>query len=313
MADAGEGSKADAEIERPRTPRVRSVWGIGYIKRKRQEHIARKKEEATADKAARITATATKWMAFFTFVLALVTGGTYLVLRSQLREMRGGGIDTHELATAAGKQADEAKAQVGKLAESVAKTDDLIRQASDQAKATNRLAAQAKRSADIAQRTLEVSERPWVGVTAITLTDNVEVGKVLAAKFTAQNSGRTPAIHVKTTFRLNVLCEPLPSHPHPDYTVSTPASISMLLPNLGVESTEVKSSQPITEELMALLRSNSSCDIYGFALVTYDDTFGRTHWRHACGFWQKGTPKVLLSCQAYNDGDEDYPDGKEPN
>jgi hypothetical protein len=55
-----------------------------------KERAAKKKQETATDKAARITATATKWMAVFTFVLAFVGVGTLLVLKNQLKEMHSG-------------------------------------------------------------------------------------------------------------------------------------------------------------------------------------------------------------------------------
>jgi len=129
LADADEGRGTDAPIKQPGTKPVRSVWGIDYIKRQLQEHATKKKEETPSDKAARITATATKWMAGFTFILALFTGGTLLILRSQLWEMRGGGIDTHDLAIAAKAQADRTK----ELAESAKTSANAAKSAADTA------------------------------------------------------------------------------------------------------------------------------------------------------------------------------------
>lgn len=99
MADTDGGNKPDAQIEKPRTPRVRSIWGISYIKRKFRERKAEKKDENPADKAARRTANATVWIAAFTIVLAVVGAIT-------LYEVIAGGADTHDLAIAAKKQAD---------------------------------------------------------------------------------------------------------------------------------------------------------------------------------------------------------------
>src|SRR5260370_3179734 len=84
------------------------------------------------------------------------------VMSDQLAEMKSGGKDTHDLAVAAGKQADDtkaladqAKAQVDKMAESVAKTDSLIKETTKQANSTAELAREAKRSADIADSELK--------------------------------------------------------------------------------------------------------------------------------------------------------------
>jgi hypothetical protein len=61
---------------------------IGYVKRNIDKRAAKKQQEKPADKAARVTATATKWMAFFTFVLCLSSIATIYVLKNQLAEMR---------------------------------------------------------------------------------------------------------------------------------------------------------------------------------------------------------------------------------
>ena len=81
----------------------RLVRFVSYAKRKMDQRAATKATETAADKAARITAQATVWMAVFTFVLCFISVGTLLILRNQLMEMHEGGIDTHALATAADK------------------------------------------------------------------------------------------------------------------------------------------------------------------------------------------------------------------
>lgn len=146
MGDEDERRGSDPAIKQPRAPRMRTIWSIGYIKRKLQERAAKRKEETPADKAARITATATKWMAVFTFVLMLVTAGTLIVLKLQLKEMHEGGLDTHELATQAGIQADAARKQSER-------TKTIAEQAVVQANSANALARQSL-----------IQNRPWIGV-----------------------------------------------------------------------------------------------------------------------------------------------------
>jgi hypothetical protein len=234
------------------------------------------------------------------------------VMDGQLREMRSGGRDTGEIAKAAKALADQAKAQTDTMKDSLAKTDSLITQATDQATATNNLAVQAKRAANIAQRSLEESERPWVGVTGVTFKDNVEIGKILNATAVIQNSGNSPAIHVVSIFSIQTMCQ-LPQHPQPDIsTVSGNTSVVSIMPHASVETGECKADTALTEDVMALYRK-TDCNIYAFARITYNDIMGRSHWRHFCAAWNKDTPKGVIGCSAYNDGDEDYPDGKEPN
>jgi len=83
---------------------------IRYIKAKLQKRALQKKEETPADKAARRTATATVWMALFTFVLAVATIRTLI-------EIHEGGIDTHNLAAAAQAQAEQMRTATSQTAD----------------------------------------------------------------------------------------------------------------------------------------------------------------------------------------------------
>lgn len=85
---------------------------IRYPKRKVDERAAKKQKETPSDRAARITADATKWIAVFTFVSVAVSFFTFVILKSQLKEMHDGGVDTHTSAEAAKKAADVAAGQL---------------------------------------------------------------------------------------------------------------------------------------------------------------------------------------------------------
>jgi hypothetical protein len=112
-----------------------------------------------------------------------VTVATALFIGFQWHEMHTSGFDTHELAVAAGKQADAAKAQADQLTNLVAQgtvqaaaakasaeaTKDIAQRALAQAVATNELAKESKRQADTARDALKSSiesfnedRRPWV-------------------------------------------------------------------------------------------------------------------------------------------------------
>ena len=95
-----ENTEKPASADAPITPR-RDSWWIRltrYAKHKMDERAAKKQKETPADRAARVTANATLWMAIFTFVSIAVSFGTFWILKSQLREMHDGGVDTHTLA-----------------------------------------------------------------------------------------------------------------------------------------------------------------------------------------------------------------------
>jgi hypothetical protein len=111
----------------------------------------------------------------------------------QWQEMKSSGTDTHDLALAA-------KAQTDKMTESLKKTDDLIRQATDQAKAAKTVANAAMESANTAKRQLQMSERPWVYATDWSLIEPLsftEKGGKIGLGITLKNVGHSPAIHVR--------------------------------------------------------------------------------------------------------------------
>lgn len=140
-----------------------------------------------------------------TAVYAAFSGWQLAVMKKQLNEIHSGSKDTHDVAVAAGKQADAAKTQseqaiqqTATMGQSLSKTDDLIR-------ATVDLAKQAKRSADIASLALKANEesteqerRPWVGIMAVQCSNcvskqdrSLSIGQLFA---TVANTGKTPAL-----------------------------------------------------------------------------------------------------------------------
>jgi hypothetical protein len=119
---------------------VRTIWGISYIKGKLHERAIKYKDETPTDKAARRTATATIWMAAFTVILSVVSIGTLLILKRQLAEMHEGGIDTHILAVAAGKQADGAKLMADQAKSQSRAAEDSAKAATDFARSAGVIA-----------------------------------------------------------------------------------------------------------------------------------------------------------------------------
>jgi hypothetical protein len=142
-----------------------------------------------------------------TGVYAILSGGQLYVMRHQLTEIKNSSADTHDLAIAAGKQADAAKtqsdqavAQTDKMGKSLEKTDSLIRATAD-------LAAQAKRSANLSATNLQASqdaihldERPWIGIAGVTTdggTETQDAFRVESVSIAFHNSGKTPAVRMK--------------------------------------------------------------------------------------------------------------------
>jgi hypothetical protein len=184
LADKDNGTKADSEIEKSGSPRMRSIWGISYIKRKFHQRRSKYKHETPADKAARRTADATVAIAIFTVALALV--GIFTLV-----EVIGGGSDTKDLVSATQNLARAASGQLGSMQEMARsasgqlgamrdfaarmkdqanRTKELASKMGDQTDATNRLAAQAARSADTAQDAFKFVNRPYIGINSVSIS-----------------------------------------------------------------------------------------------------------------------------------------------
>jgi len=211
LPDTDDGAKTASEIRRSEPPPVRSIWSIGYIKRKLQERRTQKERETSADKAVRTTARATFWMAWFTFALTILSALT-------LREIHTGSADTHDLAVAAKKQADNthdlavaAKKQADNTHDlAVAagvqadRTKDLADRMKDQANQTKIIAEQAvvqanaaKGANQIASDTLVASDRPWV-IAEINLAGPLTFypnGASITIHWRLTNVGHSPAMN----------------------------------------------------------------------------------------------------------------------
>jgi hypothetical protein len=106
-------------------------------------------------------------IAFFALCSIIVGVFQWSAMRGQLAEMHSGGIDTHDLAVAAGRQARD----------------------------TERLAEQAEQSSKLAERTLEafeVQQRAWVALATPPKLQPAENGVI----WSLRNFGSSPAFHI---------------------------------------------------------------------------------------------------------------------
>jgi hypothetical protein len=144
-----------------------------------------KPQEEPADKAARITAQSTVWIAIFTFVILLANLGTLWVLKKQLGEMQSGGVDTHNLAVAAGAQALSTQDLALFTAAQADRTKELVDRMKDQAEGTHRLGIAAL-----------ASNRAWVYPDQMILGTPVELGVPLMYAIRIENPSKQPALKV---------------------------------------------------------------------------------------------------------------------
>ncbi len=181
-----------------------TIWPISQIKSKLHERRAKYEAQKPEEKAAWRTANATVWIAFFTVVLTIVGGIT-------LYEVIEGGNDTHDLAVAAKKQADN--------------THDLAVAATKQAGSTHDLAVAAQKQADVAKNALEKVQRAFLNIGTIDSLQGRIEDRVIDWRFIFgwQNDGTTPTRNMEIHRSYETRVDELPTDfTFPDYW-DTPA------------------------------------------------------------------------------------------
>ncbi len=144
-------------------------------------------------------------MVLFTFIIAASTmvytvyaGRQWKTMSAQLVEMKSSGTDTHDLAVAAGKQADRTKDLVDRMKDQADQTKVIADQAVIQANAAKVTADAAQSAADTSIKAMELSQRPWLVVKATIespLTFNKEGGRI-TLRYAIFNIGHSPATGV---------------------------------------------------------------------------------------------------------------------
>jgi precorrin-2 methylase len=296
-------------------PVKKSRWNgwtrlISYVGHKVEERNTNNEQETPSDKATRVTATATKWMAIFTFVLMLITGGTLLILMSQLREMHEGGIDTHALAVSAGQQAVASGKQADATGKQAGNTKDLVDRMKDQTDQTKIIAAQAlvlaqaaKVSADAARQQsitntnqLELSQRPWVSANFAVYGPLVfdRDGGHINILVTIRNTGHSPAIRGHYDFKLYPTFLRVPDPVKERETMcANVEGVSALPRNLhSLQTFFVKDNMPLNVGLAI-----NQEQINKAMIDIPESLFPNSHPSNKT--WVKWVPIVLISCIAY--------------
>lgn len=316
LADADEGQNSNAPVEKSRSKRVRAVWGIGHRKRKMHQRAAKYKKETPTDKAARRTATATVWMAVFTFVLVAVAGGTLVILRNQLREMHEGGTQTDKIIKAANlieghqkqmvtdnKQvlSDNKTALEGTLRENRNELGKMLQQNRDALEAN---IAQGKRVLDANIEASRGDQRAWLGASDNTYT--LAATGPIESSVTVTNSGKSPAI--------DILCRitgttTLKAHVFSDSDIVYPSDLPILKQGtiFPAQHFPLKAGgdpMDVTKQEQWFEKVKSGEFIqYFFGEVRYRDAFGTNHWSHFCSQFVP-TTKSGTPCPVYNDTDD---------
>jgi hypothetical protein len=290
----------------------RATWirFISYLKHNAEERAAKKKMETPTDKAARRTAAATMWMAFFTCILAFTSGLTIWILKNQLKEMQLGGIDTHALATAADTSANAATDQAD-AAQQFSDTAEEINQgvagAVDQLQSA---ANSTKTSINATKEAMQLDQRAWLGVDAV--NGLPKIGEALAVDIGIKNTGKTPAKEIdgyvvyRPVKRSDSLSfEPGPATEEKSHAMIPPNSIYHL-----IASPPPPSAKTTQADLDAVKEQRVT--IYIFGKATYRDIFSCGHWLTFC---MRLRPDAAgwLACKQYNDTNDDPCPAKKPN
>jgi hypothetical protein len=154
----------------------------------------------------------------------------------------------------------------------------------------------------------EADQRAWVGFIELEEPNEPAVGNFRAG-ISAENRGKTPAVHAKIRIGIS---EPyclalLPSDPFQLVHTMPKTVETSLLPNHPQKSGIVGISISADDfRDLRDLEKKPGCRLLVFASVDYCDVFGHAHFRHFCSYWQR-SGKEFDICESYNDGDEDYP------
>ena len=301
MENANE-SNEQLEIKTPR--RKRRLGLIHKIKSKMREYRARKNNEAPTDRAVRVTANATVWMAIFTAFLFFTSAATVWILKNQLLEMHEGGIDTHALAQAAKRQAaaaqsfsDSADRIKTSMNDAVGKMDQQVTKLNSGVQQTSRLA----RDAEIANTNALDADRPWIGA-SFNISD-FAADKTPVFTITFQNSGKRPAkITLSQTLAVDRDFGGDPIYERYDTT----PSVSFIVPGqVFISSWKGRNYlSPISEILMKQMDAEI-VPFRVYAQIEYTDVrTNARHWTHVC--WRYLPLHTTINggfgnCSEYND------------
>jgi hypothetical protein len=168
-------------------------------------------------------------------------------------------------------------------------------------------AISAKGANELAKRSFEQDQRAWVGAVAYPRPDPpFEKGKFAQFKVLITNSGKTPALRVRSN--LEVWMHPAGEHFVAKYNEAAGLpSVSVIQPGmqpyLGSSPWPNAAQLPggIPDDAITALKSKTHL-LYVYGRIWYDDTSGHTHHTIFCATLNPDLV-TLDSCPTYNDAD----------
>ncbi len=221
----------------------------------------------------------------FTFAVGVVT---LIVFYRQFGEMQTQTGILHQQAEQAAKDSIEASAKVER-----------------QLGISSKQARSAQAAVLAMKDQTRLGQRAWVAMYNVNTKSTVAVGSDFHASTIVENFGHSPANRVMPIIAIHIFCGDFPPNPpYPALPVHRP--YSYLMPSEPRDAGRASLGHPMTEPEMQSIVSGK-CSLYMHGEVRYCDIFGESHYRHFCAEWVVGTQNGFQGCNAYADGDEDYP------
>lgn len=285
-------------------------WFILHAERKMHQRRAHREKEKSGekpeDRAARLTATATVWIAIFTVVLAGVGVLT-------LFELIEGGADTKALVTASKQQANAASDQADAAQQFSDTAEDINGRMSDAVDQLQSTAENTKRTIKNAENSFRAEQRAWVGVAGIAdnkgFTDT-EPWQITVVFF---NSGRTPARNAQISSMFITSRTELSGPPSDSIKLLTSFTpVQSIAPQgyyrltIGKESAGeiVTGHQRVGAKILISqynLIKTRQLFLYYFGILKYDDAFGKQHQTQYCALLADPATKDAGICDSFND------------
>lgn len=160
----------------------------------------------------------------------------------------------------------------------------------------------AKKALDTQAVQFRIDERPYLTAEYIRIAGKPEMGKKLAGEVLWKNVGKTPALKVRISMRIDVLDK----EPCCSADWARKASSAKGMADLGSglnRATSVEGDNPLSGEWFNKLGHGSK--LYIFGALVYRDVFGDSHTSNFCAFYKPGSIQelALWACETEHSND----------
>jgi hypothetical protein len=165
------------------------------------------------------------------------------------------------------------------------------------ATAANRSATAAEVSATTSKAALEVSERAYIGITALGMDKDFADGQETRITAVIANSGRTPAFNVRTRHYFN--CAPKPIPDVLPFTKVETISTAVVHPLVQLTQASDKV-PPLSREIVEMIRKGSWAFV-AYGIVEYTDAFHKKRSTRYCYMYDPMNPTLFQVCTSGNE------------